>query len=95
MQTTREDDWKVLHTRGPRGMAGIPENCCISVVLAPWTVHLGTFILKLSSCSPTLVLPAEIVCPGISTLSTPNPLDLGLHVICTGLGVPALLCTVA
>lgn len=75
-------------------MAGIPENCCISVLLAPWTVHLGTFILKLKSCSPTLVLPAETLSWDLSSLY-PKPLGPWTLCKCTGLGVPALLCTVA
>lgn len=77
-------------------MTGIPENGCIAAVLALQTVPSGIFIPHLRSCSLTLVPPAEIVCPGIPTLSsyTQTPCTVDLGVTCVGLGVSVLLRTV-
>lgn len=74
---------------GPQGRAGVAENCCISVVPALWTVPLEIFI----PCSPTLVLPAEIVCPGIPSLSsyTQTSCTMDLGVTCTSLRISVLL----
>lgn len=76
----------------PQGRAGVSENCCISLVPALWTVPLGIFI----PCSSTLVLPAEIVCPRIPTLSsytqTSCTMDLGITHM--GLRISVLLRTV-
>lgn len=78
-------------------MAGVIEICCISVLLCPVDSAFGDFIPKLRSSSATLLLPTEIVCPGVSAFSshtqTPWTMDLGF--IPVGLGVSALLQTVA
>lgn len=78
---------------GPQGRVGVAENCCISVVPALGTVPLGIFIPG----SPTLVLPAEVVCPGIPALSsyTQTSCTMDLGVISMGLRISVLLHTVS